>query len=323
METVSCNNCGGTATRVLFTKKDKHGIAPEPFAVVECTGCGLRYINPRPSPDEMGPFYPDTYSWKETLEDDSALGRTIRSLEKAYRYHLLKHESEKAIRFTGKRGGRVLDVGCGTGDRLDVFRTLGFEPYGVETSGSALYARDHLGLDVFHGDLFGARFPDRFFDLVTLYNVLEHTHDPRAVSLEVSRILKEDGYFILQIPNTDSLQCRLFGKRWAAYDVPRDLYYVNVDTLVAFLGRSSFKVEKVDHFMPVGHPPTLVISLFPSLDPQKAWRRDKEGESSVFERLAWGVCTLLASPLTLVESSLRRGAIVTCFAVNNPMPDAG
>lgn len=323
METVPCNNCGGTATRVLFTKKDKHGIAPEPFAVVECIGCGLRYINPRPSPEEMGIFYPDTYSWKETIEGDSSLGRMIRSLEKAYRYHLLKGESAKAIRSTGKKGGRVLDVGCGTGDRLDVFRALGFEPYGVETSESALYARNHLGLNVFHGDLFNARFPDRFFDLVTLYNVLEHTHDPRAVCLEVSRILKEDGRLVLQIPNTDSLQCRLFGKRWAAYDVPRDLYYVNVDTLVAFLCRSSLEVEKTDHFMPFGHPPTLVISLFPSLDPQKAWRKDKEGASSILERLAWGLCTLVASPLTLVESALGRGAIVTCCAVNNPEPDAG
>ena len=87
----------------------------------------------------------------------------------------------------------MLDIGCGTGDRLDVFRSKGFETYGVETSHSADYAREHLKLNVVKGDLFSVQFSRQFFDMVTLYNVFEHTHDPMRVMMEIHRILKKDG----------------------------------------------------------------------------------------------------------------------------------
>ena len=66
---------------------------------------------------------------------------------------------------------------------------------------------------------------------MTLYNVLEHTHEPVRVCKDVHRILKKDGFLIIQVPNKDSLQCKIFKKRWAAFDVPRDLYYFKIKTL--------------------------------------------------------------------------------------------
>ncbi len=314
MEYVNCNLCGMDNVRVLFSKKDKFGIAKDEFNVVECQGCGLLYINPRPSQEEMGKFYPGTYSWKETLEADSFLTELVRKLEKAYRYHLLRDEVSKVAKFTRRGSGKVLDVGCGTGDRLDVFRKKGFETYGVETSDSAEYARDRLKLNVLKGDLFSAHFPDHFFDIVTLYNVLEHTHDPTKVCQEVQRVLKEDGFLLIQVPNKDSFQSKCFKKRWAAFDVPRDLYYFGVETLQSFLEKNGIRIARVDHFMNWWHPPTLVISLFPNLDPQKAWGEESRGGTPFFQRLAWGVCTLLAGPFTQLESGLRRGAIVTYYA---------
>ena len=317
MEYVNCHLCGLDEIQVLFRKKDKFDISQDEFHVVECQGCGLLYVNPRPTLEEMGRFYPETYSWKETLEADSFLTRLVRGLEKRYRYHLLKNEASKVLKFTGRNAGRVLDIGCGTGDRLDVWRSKGFESYGVETSPSADYARDHLKLNVVRGDLFSARFPDQFFDLVMLYNVLEHTHSPGAVCQEVHRILKKDGCLIIQVPNKDSLQSKIFGRRWAAFDVPRDLYYFNIKTLRNLLEEIGFRVFKVDHFMNWWHPATLVISLFPNLDPQKAWGKESQGGSSLFQRVAWGLCTLLAGPFTQLESLLRHGAIVTHYSVKN------
>ena len=317
MEYVNCNLCGLDETQVLFRKKDKFGISQDEFHVVECQRCGLLYVNPRPTIEEMGRFYPETYSWKETLEADSFLTRLVRGLEKGYRYHLLKNEASKVLKFTGRNAGRVLDIGCGTGDRLDVWRSKGFEAYGVETSPSADYARDHLKLNVVRGDLFSAHFPDQFFDLVMLYNVLEHTHSPGAVCQEVHRILKKNGCLIIQVPNKDSLQGKIFGKRWAAFDVPRDLYYFSIKTLQNLLEEIGFRVFKVDHFMNWWHPPTLVISLFPNLDPQKAWGEERSGGNPFFQRLAWVFCTLLASPFTQLESWLGKGPIVTYYGIKN------
>jgi len=313
MEHVSCHLCGLDDTEVLFRKRDKLNITDDEFQVVECRGCGLLYVNPRPTETEMGKFYPETYSWKETLEADSFLTKWVRRLEKGYRYHLLRNEVSKVVKFKGRSSGKVLDIGCGTGDRLDVFRSEGFETYGVEISDSANYAREHLHLNVLKGDLFSARFPDRIFDMVMLYNVLEHTHHPSRVCNEIHRILKDDGFLVIQVPNKDSLQYKIFKGRWAAFDVPRDLYYFGTEVIRSLLGKVGFTLTKIDHFMNWWHPPTLVISLFPNLDPQKAWGEEHQGKSPVFQRLAWILCTLLAGPFTQLESSLGRGAMITSY----------
>ncbi len=315
MEYVSCNLCGLDNARVLFSKKDKFGISEDEFNVVECQGCGLLYINPRPSQEEIGKFYPETYSWKETLEADEFVTKLVRKLEKGYRYHLLRDEVSKVVKFTGRSQGRILDIGCGTGDRLDVFRNNGFEPYGVETSDSAGYAKEHLKLNVIKGDLFSAKFPEAFFDIVTLYNVLEHTHNPAGVVREIHRILKKEGYLVVQVPNKDSLQTKIFSKRWAAFDVPRDLYYFKIKTLQTLLQEIGFRVFRVDHFMNWWHPPTLVISLFPILDPQRSWASERGGGNPLFQRLAWILCTFLSSPCTLLESATGHGALVTYYGI--------
>lgn len=323
MEHVGCHLCGLDDVQVLFRKRDKLGITEDEFQVVECSRCGLVYVNPRPTEVEIGKFYPETYSWKETLEANSLFTRWLRRLEKAYRYHLLRDEVSKVAQFTGRNSGRVLDVGCGTGDRLDVFGNKGFETYGIETSDSADYAREHLRLKVSKGDLFSARFPDRFFDLVTLYNVLEHTHHPSKVCNEIHRILKDDGFVIIQVPNKDSLQYKIFKGQWAAFDVPRDLYYFGTETLKSLLGRVGFTVTKMDHFMNGWHPPTLVVSLFPNLDPRMAWRREDRGGTPFFQRLAWGLATLSAGPFTQLESWVGRGAIVTYYGIKSGKVDQG
>jgi SAM-dependent methyltransferase len=314
MESVRCNLCGADDASTLFRKKDKLKVSGEEFGVVKCRRCGLLYLNPRPEQEVIAGFYPDRYSWKEDLEAGSPLTRLVRGMEKRYRYHLLRGEVRKVIQFAGRHAGKLLDVGCGTGDRLDVFRSFGFETLGVEISGSADYAAQIMKLNVRKGDLFGARFPDAFFDVITLYHVLEHTHDPFSVCKEIARVLKEDGRLVIQVPNADSWQYRIFQERWAAFDVPRDLYYFSPKTLQALLAKAGFEVMRIDHFMNWWHPPTLVISLFPSLDPQKAWEQEGKGRTTILQRIFWILCTLVAGPLTQLESLVGRGAIVTYYA---------
>ncbi len=299
---------------ILFKKGDKFCITKDEFNIVECKRCGLLYVNPRPTPEEMSLFYPENYSWMETLDTHSSITKWVRRLEKIYRYHLLRDEVLKVAKFTKKSSGRILDIGCGTGDRLEVFREEGFETYGVEISNTADYARDQMKLNVVKGDIFSANYPEGFFDIVTLYNVLEHTHHPVEVCKEIYRILKNNGFLIIQIPNKDSLQCKIFKKRWSAFDVPRDLYYFTTETLRVLLDKVGFKLVKIDHFMNFWHPPTLINSLFPGLEPQKAWGMERAGKNTLLKRMAWVILTLLVGPLTQLESGMRRGAILTYYA---------
>ena len=143
---------------------------------------------------------------------------------------------------------------------------------------------------------------------------MEHTHDPRKIIKELYRILKENGVVVIQVPNTDCIQFKLFKRRWAAVDVPRDLYYFNVHLLKELLSKERCQVVKVDHTNNFLHPPTLVISLFPSLDPQNAWAKEKKRENTIIKRLLWVFWTLALSPWCFLEGLMKRGAIMTVYA---------
>ena len=81
------------------------------------------------------------------------------------------------------------------------------------------------------------------------------------------------------------------------------------------LEKAGFVIQRTDPFMNWWHPPTLVLSLFPSLDPQKAWEREGKGQPTLFRRVAWIALTLMVGPLTWIENVIGHGAIITAYAV--------
>ncbi len=315
MEYVNCGFCNNDNIEVLFSKKDKFGISDYDFKIVRCKNCGLIFVNPRPKETEITKFYPEEYSWKELVTPSSKIPRLIKKLEKFYRYQLLSYEVNKALRYTGLKKGRVLDIGCGTGDRLDIFRNLGFDTFGVEFSSSARYAKEYLRLNVFEGDLFRANYPDDFFNIVTLYNVLEHVHRPVELLWEIKRILKNRGFLVIGVPNTDSLQFKIFKQRWAAFDVPRDIYYFSSGLLEKILRLVGFEVVGINHFFHWFHPPTLTLTLLPGLDPQLNWKKESSGVLSIASRISWTLLTFMVIPFfTFFESIIKKSALITAYA---------
>lgn len=317
MEYINCILCDLNNIEILFKKRDKFNITKDEFFIARCQKCRLLYINPRPSLEEMKKFYPENYSWKDNTKVPSRFTKLIRNFERKYRYHLLRNEVSKVIKYTKKNDGKILDIGCGTGDRLEVFREKGFEIYGIEPYDSADDAKNFLKLNIIKGDLNSVHFFGKSFDIVTMYNVLEHIHNPIQTCKEINRILKDDGYLVIQVPNIDSLQYKIFKRRWSAFDVPRDLYYFNVNTMRLLCKKTGFRIKKIDHFMTLFHPPTVVNSIFPKFEPQMAWEKERKGDNPFFGRIIWILLTLLSSPFTQLESSIRRGAILTFYLIKN------
>jgi SAM-dependent methyltransferase len=260
----------------------------------------------------------------------------VHRLERAYRFHLLRFETRSMLRRTDLApGDKVLDVGCGSGDRLLVMKEAGLEPAGVEITPAADYARDRLGLDVRRGTLEEAAFDAGAFRAVTLHNVLEHVHDPRSLLAEARRVLAPDGWLVVQVPNAASGQARLFGRRWAALDAPRDLYYYTPAALGRLLESAGFAVRSVAHRTSFPHPPTAAISLLPWTDPQRFWAAEQRGGPStilgtalsgskgggagaIARRFVWAATTLAVAPAVWLESFLGSSAIPTTFARKGP-----
>ncbi len=246
LETVACDLCGADDTAPLYTLRDTfHDLSGE-FVLCRCRACGLMYLNPRPTPQAMLAYYPDEYSnYRPAIEDERfALMRWMRQSKLEARRRVIERSS-------GLRQGRLLDVGCSTGLFLHEMAGAGWEVAGVEpVKGAAMYARERFGLEIFSGALHEAIHVPDSFDVLTFWDVLEHTFSPRNTLQIAAELLRPGGYLFASVPNWDSFNRRWFGQHWQGLDPPRHLYVFTRETLTALLHRAGFEGVMWRCFMP-------------------------------------------------------------------------
>jgi SAM-dependent methyltransferase len=255
MEMVRCNLCDGIETAPLYKLPDYLLGRTDVWAqLVKCRFCGLVYQNPRPTSAEMAVHYPPEYESFATGPANKASW----ALRQAINYG-----NAKRIRIVTRyrRCGRLLDVGCAAGVFLNSMRAVGqWDVFGVEINAyAAELARERYQLNVRVGTLEQAAFPDDFFDVVTMWDVLEHLHEPLASLREIYRILKPDGLILVRVPNLDSRDASLFGRYWAGLDAPRHLFVFNQHTLSALLQATGFRIRTLNSG--IGAYTTFLLSL--------------------------------------------------------------
>jgi 2-polyprenyl-3-methyl-5-hydroxy-6-metoxy-1,4-benzoquinol methylase len=148
-------------------------------------------------------------------------------------------------RFVGRRG-RVLDVGCAAGFFMRVMHERGWEVDGVEPSPEiAAHATEAYGFHQLHvGELQTAPFDEGSFDLITLWDVVEHVPDPKALLRRAVSLLRDDGRLVVETQNVASPFARLLGRRWQHYKHMEHLYHFRPETLEELFKQSG--LEMVD-----------------------------------------------------------------------------
>lgn len=235
----ACPLCGGVEARV-YLHTGKASAEGQPYRVVACVGCGLRYTRPLPTGAELAGLYGEDYYVRNAprwFSDDLVRVLFRDSVQWQHRRALLK-----------RRPGRVLDIGCGNGEFLLSLKRRGWEVHGVEFSAEACALARAKGIAAHQGDLASARFPAGHFDVVTLWHVLEHLPEPLTELAEVRRILRSDGLLVVEVPNSGSLTFRSCKEQWYALDVPRHLQHFTPATLQRALRQSGFASARSQHF---------------------------------------------------------------------------
>ncbi len=303
-EYVPCDHCGATEERVLFEGPDRLLHLPGTFRVVECLRCGWIRQNPRPTAETISYYYPPDYvSFIRAIEDEPRLWRRWDR-----RYGILKR------RWAVERlhpKGRLLDVGCATGIFLHEMQQAGWDVVGIEPNlNAADYARRRFGLQIYIGTLRQVGLPSAAFDVITLWDVLEHLPTPWADLVEVHRLLKDNGLLVIRIPNLESLEARLFGPFWLGWDLPRHLYLFPRRALVAGLSELGFTVEEFRCI--AGSYSAFLLSL-------QFFLEDRYPPPTRWPQwiLRWGrtMPTRLAfAPLFWAISQARLSSVITLFA---------
>jgi SAM-dependent methyltransferase len=145
--------------------------------------------------------------------------------------------------------GRILDIGCARGVFLSMMRESGWETFGTELNEeTAFHAKNILGLDVKIGRLADIQFESEFFDVITIWHVLDHLQNPALTLQECNRILKSCGLLVIAVPNSSSLQAKISGRYWFHLDPPFHLFHFNEKNLSQLLQKFEFGIIKVNHF---------------------------------------------------------------------------
>jgi len=271
----SCPNCYlcGTSGNLLYQGlKDRLFGASGEWNLKKCPNpeCGLVWLDPMPLEEEVGKAYQKYYTHQEINHIKRSLFESL--LRKIF-YLVAKDIPSNLLGLTAKeielksmylaniKPGKLLDVGCGSGKFLNQMQLTGWEVEGVDFDITAVEAlRIRYGINVHAGNLETAKYPDNYFDAITISHVIEHVHDPINLLTECYRILKSDGSLVVTTPNINSWGHQKFRANWRGLEPPRHIHLFSTKTLQECAIKSGFKQNKTMSTT-AGTMPWLLASL--------------------------------------------------------------
>ncbi len=251
---IQCNFCKHGEANTYLVLVDHRLNIPGKWELFKCENCGLLFIWPQPNWDELILHYPKQYHGYLTSKSN---------LQDIFRKYGLRKRVKKILHFANKKRGEILDVGCASGEFLETFRSLSdWEVTGLEVVDPAISISKQKGITVITKELEDANLKGASFDVITLWDVLEHVSDPSAVLLECHRILKQSGLLVIKTPDPSGLEARIFDRYWVGYEAPQHLYSFPRKVLVDFLTNTGYRVDKVAQTGSDYAAPFISLSFF-------------------------------------------------------------
>lgn len=217
----------------------------EPFEIACCEDCGFRFTQGFPIEAEIGKYYetPGYISHSDTKKG------LINELYHRVRKQMLNRKASLVSRVLGKKTGRLLDIGTGTGYFSNAMKERGWQVEAIEKNAQArLFALQHFGLDVKEETALN-KYPSGNFNVITLWHVMEHLEQLNKTWERLYQILDNQGVLIIAVPNCLSYDARKYKEKWAAYDVPRHLWHFTPDTMKQLGEKHGFALTE-QHPMP-------------------------------------------------------------------------
>ena len=226
-----CAGCEGEATT-------SHDYTKNSYEIHRCSSCGLKFVSPQPSDEELKRIYDSSYFQRGNKyfdKDTSEAAVRTRRNDVQKLELVIKH----------KETGALLDLGCAMGGFLDVAQDSGFEVTGLELSDfSAKHTEKELGCKVYNCDLLQANIPSNSFDVITMWDVIEHLKNPEETLKEIERILKPGGYLFATTGDIGSLYAKITGRYWHLMTPPQHLFFFTRPSLTKMLGRAKLNVKE-------------------------------------------------------------------------------
>lgn len=218
---VPCDLCGSFNFEFLYKKSDHKTGPTQDYDIVQCTKCGLAFINPQPLPEETSRLYPEDY------HEDRNTPICIKKYHRRYLY------------IKNLPGNKILDIGCAKGDFLNYIRRYGYEVAGYEE----ICSENPYDFPIYSEEPHDIIKIKEKYDIITAWGVLEHLQKPSRYFDLASNLLKSKGFFLFLVTNIESIASRfLFSE-----DIPRHMTFFSPGTIKKYAEKYGFSVEKIYH----------------------------------------------------------------------------
>lgn len=250
---MKCIICGTNNWKYLFDARDRMFGFPGKFSEHKCTSCGFVRLSPKQTNLQLKKYYPssDYYSYSGS-EQLSFFGKLRRYLVVHY------YKPTVVSRLLGVflkvpampkwvENGKILDIGCGSGETLSLLQLAGWDVYGMDIDEKAIQVAKKRGIkNVLVGPYERLLdYKDNYFDVIRLYHVIEHIDDPENCFRLAYKKLKKGGQIIVGTPNVSSTIAHLAKQYWYNLDCPRHLYLFSPETLSLMASKSNFIHRKI------------------------------------------------------------------------------
>jgi 2-polyprenyl-3-methyl-5-hydroxy-6-metoxy-1,4-benzoquinol methylase len=231
---VNCPVCNSVELLSSFQITD-YSISKEVFNTSVCNECEFLFTNPRPNQDGISKYYEST----EYISHSNTKRGLTNKIYQVVRQYSIKKKIDLVASYND--AGKILDIGCGTGEFLSSCKKRGWITKGIEPNDKARsYSHSEYGLDVINESEI-IHIPSGSFETITMWHVLEHVHHLKKRIEEVSLILKNRGIAVVAVPNHESFDASHYGKYWAAYDIPRHLYHFSAANIKQLFNQYNFE----------------------------------------------------------------------------------
>ncbi len=235
----ACPVCDASELEELLTTKD-FTVSQAFFKIDRCKNCSFKFTNPRPLSNELASYYDSPNYISHTNNPNNFINKLYRLA----RYFTLRQKTAFIQKVNDGKVGRLLDIGCGTGEFLQKAVAAGWRGYGIEPEKKAREQIINTGKDSIHASLVDLKASS--FDVITLWHVMEHLPDLKKDLAKIYEKLKPGGKLIIAVPNANAAEAKYYQEFWAAYDVPRHLYHFDIDSMSRLLQSSGFTISDIN-----------------------------------------------------------------------------
>ena len=239
VEWTDCPNGCQDGDDLVMTGQDLLHHIPGEFTIYRCNHCDLQRTTPRPTPSTIGTYYPNDYApYRSQAGMNSGSMRVVKNWVRS----MLGLRSRV---LPPVKPGRMLELGCSSGNYMQEARSAGWQVEGIEFSPEAAAVARSKGFTVRVGAIEEMEPSGTDYDLITAWMVLEHLHEPVSVLRKLRSWVKPDGYLVALVPSASSLARTIFGVRSYDVQLPTHLFHYTPRTLGIVLSNAGWKVERV------------------------------------------------------------------------------